>query len=233
MPGQRRRLVADALLEVAVRAQHERVVVADLGPEPGPQPAFGDAHADAVGEALAERSGGDLDACGVVHLRVARRPAAPLPERADVVERQAVASEVEHRVQEDRRVAAAEDEAVAVGPVGRQRIVTHDLCEQHVSQRSQRHRGAAVAGARLARRIHGQAPDDVDAKLLQVVCHRPSLSAAALSLPGWGPNPNLLRSVGPLPHAGRAPTLRAGFLRYRFPACREDAIARRAARRTP
>ena len=54
--GQRRRLVADALLEAAVAADHERVVVDDLGAELVAQPALGQAHADAVGDALAERA---------------------------------------------------------------------------------------------------------------------------------------------------------------------------------
>ena len=62
MAGERRRLVADALLEAAVAADHERVVVDDLGAEPGAQVGLGEADADAVGEALAERTGGDLDA---------------------------------------------------------------------------------------------------------------------------------------------------------------------------
>ena len=43
--GQRRRLVADALHEVAVAADHEGVVVDEVGAEPGPQHPLGDAHA--------------------------------------------------------------------------------------------------------------------------------------------------------------------------------------------
>ena len=60
--GERRRLVADALHEVAVAADHEGVVVDEVGAEARPQPALGDAHAHAVAEPLAERAGGDLDA---------------------------------------------------------------------------------------------------------------------------------------------------------------------------
>ena len=54
--GERRRLVADPLHEVAVAADDEGVVVDELGAEARPQPALGDAHADAVAEALAERA---------------------------------------------------------------------------------------------------------------------------------------------------------------------------------
>ena len=66
MPGQRGRLVRDPLHEAAVARDHEGPVVAHLVAEGGPQPAFGDRHAHRVGEALAERPGGDLDArpCG-------------------------------------------------------------------------------------------------------------------------------------------------------------------------
>ena len=110
--------MADALHEAAVAGDDEGVVVDELGAEAGPQPALGHGHADAVGEALAERAGGDLDAGGVVHLGVARGGRAPLAERLEVVERQPVAGEVQHRVQQDRGVPGGEHEAVAVGPVG-------------------------------------------------------------------------------------------------------------------
>ena len=70
-------LVADALHEVAVAGDHVGAVVDEVGAEAGPQPALGDGHADGVGEALAERAGGDLDAGGVVHLGVARACASP------------------------------------------------------------------------------------------------------------------------------------------------------------
>ena len=54
---------------------------------------------------------------GVVDLGVARRPAAPLAELAQVLEREVVAGEVEHGVLQDARVPAREHEAVAVGPL--------------------------------------------------------------------------------------------------------------------
>ena len=78
--------MADALGQVAVTGDHEGVVVADVGAEAGAEPSFGQAHADAVGEALAQRTGGDLDAGGVVDLGVPGGAAAPLPEGLQVVE---------------------------------------------------------------------------------------------------------------------------------------------------
>ena len=74
MARERRGLVADAFLEIAVTADREHVVVADLGAEALAQVRFRDRHAHTVGEALAERTGRDLDAAGVQALRVARRP---------------------------------------------------------------------------------------------------------------------------------------------------------------
>ena len=123
----------------------------DLAAEAGPQPPLGDRHADRVGDALAERPGGDLDARGVAGLGVARRPAAPLAELAQVLEGEVVAGQVEHGVQQDAGVPVGQHEAVAVGPVGVARVVAHDPRPQHVGQRGQRHGRARVPGVGLLR----------------------------------------------------------------------------------
>ncbi len=63
--GQARRLRGDPLLEVAVRGDDPRPVVDDRMARPGVfggEAALGDGHADRVRQALAERSGGRLDA---------------------------------------------------------------------------------------------------------------------------------------------------------------------------
>ena len=73
VPCQRRRLVADAFLEVAVRADREHAVVHDLGSEPRAEIRFGECDAHAVGEALTERPGGDLDSLQVAVLGVPGR----------------------------------------------------------------------------------------------------------------------------------------------------------------
>jgi hypothetical protein len=169
--GERGGLVADALHEVAVTRDHEGVVVAQLGAEAGAQPALGDRHAGAVADALAERAGGDLDALGVVPFGVARRLRLPLAERLEVVELQAVPGQVEHRVEEDRRVAGGEDEPVAVGPVGLARVVLHHPRPEHVGEWRQCHRRARVPGVGPLRGVHREASDDVDPALLQVARH--------------------------------------------------------------
>ena len=70
----------DAFHEAAVADEHVGVVVDDV--EAGPvelrgQHLLGERHADGVGEALAERAGGGLDADVELVLRVTRRCASP------------------------------------------------------------------------------------------------------------------------------------------------------------
>ena len=80
VPGERRRFVAHALLEVAVAADTNMWWSVDLGAEPRAEVGLGETDADAVGEALAERPGGDLDAGGVPVLGVTGGARAPLAE---------------------------------------------------------------------------------------------------------------------------------------------------------
>ena len=62
MPGERDRFLADAFHQVAVGGEHIGVVIDDVAPNSAREMPFGDRHADGVGEALAERAGGGLDA---------------------------------------------------------------------------------------------------------------------------------------------------------------------------
>ena len=81
--GERRRLGRHALLQVAVGGEDVDVVVEDalarrgVRVEQAALAASRHGHADGVADALAEGSGGDLDARRVVVLRVAGRLAAP------------------------------------------------------------------------------------------------------------------------------------------------------------
>ena len=72
VPSQRSGLVADALGQIPVAANHVSEVIAKFGPKTGPQVAFCYGHTDGIGEALAQRPGGYLDPCGVSNLGVAR-----------------------------------------------------------------------------------------------------------------------------------------------------------------
>ena len=86
---ERRRLARDALLEVAVGADEVGVVVDDLvavAVEARGEHALGQRHADRVGDALAERPGGHLDARGVPVLGVPGGGRAELAEALEVFE---------------------------------------------------------------------------------------------------------------------------------------------------
>ena len=171
LAGQRGRLGGDALHEVAVGDDREDAVVLDLGAEVRAQEALGHRHADAVGEALAQRPGGDLHAgrdVDAVALGVPGRQRAPLAEVLELVEREVVAAEVQHGVQEHRAVAGRQDEAVAVGPVRIGGVVLHDPREEQVGDGGHRHRQPRVPGVGRLDAVHGQRADGVDAEAVDV-----------------------------------------------------------------
>ena len=121
-------LVRDALHQVAVAADEVRVVIDDVVTrlvEHGREVRFGHRHADRVADALAERARGRLDAGRVAVLGVSRRPALPLPELLEVLERQVVAAQVQAAIEQHRRVAGRQHEPVAIGPCGVGRVVSH------------------------------------------------------------------------------------------------------------
>ena len=121
MAGERGGLVRDALHQVAVAGDHEGAVVDDLVPravEARGEVPLGERHADGVGEALAERPGGGLDARGVAVLGVARVWLPNWRNCFSCVERQVVPGEVEQAVEQRRAVPGREHEAVAIGPRG-------------------------------------------------------------------------------------------------------------------
>ena len=87
---------------------------------------------DGIGETLAERTSGDLNALGVVGLGVTGGDAVELTEVLEVVEGELVAEQVEQGVLQDTAVAVGEDEAVTVEPLGVLGVEPHELVEQHV-----------------------------------------------------------------------------------------------------
>ena len=170
MAGQRARLRRDALLQVAVGGDHVGAVVDDLvaGPvQPLREHALAEREADRGGDALAERAGRRLDPRRVPVLGVAGARRAELAEVLDVVERDAVARQVQRRVEEHRGVPAGEHEAVAVGPVGARRRVLHDARVEDVRDRRERHRGPGMARVGLLDRVHRERPDRVDTQLIE------------------------------------------------------------------
>jgi len=145
LTGEGRSLVADAFFEVAVAADDERVVVADVRAETGAQRPLGDAEADGVGEALTEGAGRDLDTRRVVHLGVTGCAALPLTELLEILEGQPVAGQVEHGVLQDAGVTRRQHEAVAVRPHRIRGVVLHHPRPEHMGQGRERHRRPRVS----------------------------------------------------------------------------------------
>ena len=172
--GQRRRLAADALLDVAVgRDAPDAVVEGALAGRRVrvQQPALaarGHRHADGVADALAERPGGGLDAGGVAVLGVPRGERAPGPQRPEVVELEAVAGQVELDVERQAGVAGGQDEPVTTGPSRVRRVVAQVALEEQVRRRREAHRGPGVAVADLLHGVHRQDADRVDGLLVEV-----------------------------------------------------------------
>ena len=172
---QRGRLVADALCQVTVTTDHKCLVVTDVGSEACPKVPFSDGHPDPVGDALAQWAGGDLDTCRMAGLRVAWCSRAPLAEVTKVVEGQAVAGQVEHRIEQYRRVACREDEAVPVRPGGISGVVREHPGPQDMGQWCQGHGGPLVAGLGGVWGVHSQRAHYVNGPLLRSVRHKSHL----------------------------------------------------------
>ncbi len=182
--GDRGGFGGDAFHQVAVAAEDIDIVVEQFGVrlvEVRAQPAAGNGHADGIAAALAERPCGGLNARGDAVFRMARRLGIELAEGFDVVEtdrrlagRFAVgvdlldARDVQQAVEQHRSVAAGQDEAVAIGPVGAVGIVAQKARPQRIGGRRQGHRCARVAGLGLFDRIHGERAYGIDAELVEI-----------------------------------------------------------------
>jgi len=77
---------------------------------------LGDRHAHAVGEAGSERPCRGLDPEGMTIFRVARSPAAPLPEMLQLFDLQPETCQVEQRVEQHGPMSRAQYEPVAIRP---------------------------------------------------------------------------------------------------------------------
>ena len=119
---------------------------------------------------------------------MARRLAAHLPERLDVVQgdrrgakllvllvHRLDLGQVQHRPQQHRSVAVRQDEAVAVRPDRVLGVEIHDPVPQRVGQGRQRHRRPGMPRLGFLDGIDGQCPDRVDRELVELVGHGRSL----------------------------------------------------------
>ena len=196
MAGERDRLLADALHQIAVGGEHIGAMIDQLAAELGGEVSLGDRHADRIGKALAERSGRRLHARGQEILRMAGRDRAELAEALDLLDRHLlVAEQMEQRIDQHRAVAGREHEAVAVGPGRIGRVEFQEAREQHGRDVGRAHRQARMAGLRLLDRVHCERADRighaVDAArapgraLLVSALRRGRAAAAADSCGGW------------------------------------------------
>ncbi len=124
--------------------------------------ACGHRHADCGGQSRAERAGGDLHTVGVADLRVAGSQGAPLAQRLEIVEFEAVAAEVELDVLGQAGVTGREDEAVTADPLRVRRVVDHRMLVEVVGDRSQAHRRAGMTVAGLLHGVGSEQAGSVD-----------------------------------------------------------------------
>ena len=162
MAGEIAGLVADAFHQVAVARDHVGAMIDQLRAEAGAQMTLRQRHADRVGEALAERPGGGLDAGRMAVLGMAGGARAELAEALELLDLHLrIAGQMEQRVEQHRAMAGGQHEAVAIGPVGRARIELEELAEQHGRDVGHAHRQAGMAGIGGLHRIHRERADGV------------------------------------------------------------------------
>ena len=86
---------------------------------------LGDGEAHGIGNALAQGAGGGFHAHGVHVFGVARGLAAQLAELLQVVNRQAVAKQVQQGIDQHAAVAGGKHKAITIQPVGVGAVVLH------------------------------------------------------------------------------------------------------------
>src|SRR3990172_2218175 len=149
--GGHRRLPGLAFFAVAVAEHAVHAVVAPVQPP-------GQRLADSEGETHPQRPGGHLDAGRVLHHGVPLQAAAQLAERQQFV-RGEVAGFGHGAVDEWCGVTLADDEPVAVRPLGVAGIVPHQAEVEGGQDLNGRERAGGVAGLRLQRHADDVTPD--------------------------------------------------------------------------
>ena len=154
----------DALHHAAVADEHIGMMIDDgvAGPiEGGRERALRQRHAHRIGEALAERAGGGLDAEVHLALRVTRGLGAELPKILELLDRQGIAGQMQHGIQQHRCVAVRQHEAVAVPPSRIARIELKHVAPQHFGDVRHAHGRARMARIGLLDGIHRKGTNGV------------------------------------------------------------------------
>ena len=162
IPGERDRLLADALHQAAIAHKDIRMVIDQRIAVARRQHALGQRHADSIGDALAERPGGGFDTGRVAIFRMPRRLAAELAEALDLLDVDIrIAGQIKQRIKQHRAVAVRDHETVAIGPGGIGGVEFQESREQHRGQIGHTHGHAGVARVRLLHRVDRQHTDGV------------------------------------------------------------------------
>ncbi|MNH99974.1 hypothetical protein D3C73_527570 [compost metagenome] len=160
--GKRDGFVGDAFHQAAIAVDHVCIVILQVGAEFVAQLAFGNRHADGIGDALAERAGGGLDAGGVTVFRMTGGLGAELAKALQVLDGHVfITGQIQQRIKKHRTVAGRQHEAIAVRPVRFRRVELQIFGEQDRCHVGHAHRHARVAGIRLFDGIHGKETDRI------------------------------------------------------------------------
>jgi len=162
--GKRAGLVRHAFHQAAIADENPRPVVDHLvarAVERCGEKLLRKRHAHGVGEALAQRAGGGLDAEVRLDLGMARGVRAELTEVLQLLEVERIARQVQQRVKQHRTVAVRQHEAVAIDPLRVAGVVLEVVGPQHLGDVGHAHRHARVPGVGFLDRIHAQRADRV------------------------------------------------------------------------
>ncbi len=162
--GQGGRFVGDALHQAAVAHHHPSAVIHHIEAKPielRRQPRLRQRHAHGIGEALAQRPGGGLDAGALAVLRMPGGLGMQLAKGLEVVHRHRIAAQVQQAVQQHGAVPIGEHEPVPVPPAGVLGVVAQHVAPQRLRDIGQPHRRAGVAGTGFLNGIHGQGADGI------------------------------------------------------------------------
>ena len=122
---------------------------------------FRQRHTNGSGNTLTEWARRGLDTDGRIVLGMAGRARAQLPEIFDVLDRERMARQVQHRIEQHRCVPVGEHEAITIDPARVRRVVVHDLTPKHLGDVRHAHGSTRVPRGRLLHRIHGERPNGV------------------------------------------------------------------------
>ena len=160
LAGQRQRFLADTFHQAAVPGDDIGEMINHPGPPAGAQRFLGNGKADGIGQPLAQRAGGGLNALGMAELRVACRDRPPLAEIADLPDGHVGRTgQVQQCIKQHRAMPGGQDETVAVRPIGGRGVKAQVPLEQHGRHIGHAHRHAGMARVGSGHTIQGQRTD--------------------------------------------------------------------------